>query len=171
MVTHFISQQQPHESSVVFDPTKFNVYLESFNFENTWSNATEYHSGDVVNYGGYTYISESINTNKQPNVETTDWKVLTTGFTTKGDYDAATIYIPGDVVQYGGNTYVKNVTGPAGIAPNKSTDLNGNIVYGAWDLVSSGLKWKENWSAQPLINSMMLLRKALVATFLSSKTT
>ena len=135
-----------HQSSVVFDPTKFNVYLESFNFENSWSNATEYQPGDVVNYGGYTYISETINTNKQPNVETTDWKVLTTGFTTKGDYDAATIYIPGDVVQYGGNTYVKNVTGPAGIAPNKSTDLNGNIVYGAWDLVSSGLKWKENWS-------------------------
>ena len=26
----------PHLSSVVFDATKFGVYLESFNFENTW---------------------------------------------------------------------------------------------------------------------------------------
>ena len=109
----------------------------------------------------HTSLKASILTSK-PNVETTDWKVLTTGFTTKGDYDAATIYIPGDVVQYGGNTYVKNVTGPAGIAPNKSIDLNGNVVVRCLGLGFLWSKVERKLSNQLLINSMMLLRKALV---------
>lgn len=58
----------PHTSSVIFDPTKFDTYLESFNFENTWLNSTEYQPGDIVNFGGYTYIADSINIGKQPNV-------------------------------------------------------------------------------------------------------
>ena len=71
----------PHLSSVVFDATKFGVYLESFNFENTWGVGTEYQPGDVVTYGGYSYISQTINTGLQPNLNDSDWKILTTGFT------------------------------------------------------------------------------------------
>ena len=137
----------PHLSSVVFDDTKFNVYLESFNFENSWSNSIEYQPGDVVTYGGYTYVSDSINTNKQPNINLIDWKVLTTGFSVKGEYDAATVYLPGDVVSYGGNTYVRIVSGVAGLAPIKAVDQEGNVSYNGWELVTEGLSFKSNWSA------------------------
>ena len=137
----------PHTSSVIFDPTKFDTYLESFNFENTWLNSTEYQPGDIVNFGGYTYIADSINIGKQPNVYTDDWKILTTGFTVKGEYSATDVYVPGDVVTYGGNTYVKKISGVAGIAPDKTVDLNGIVSYGQWDLVSQGLAWKENWAS------------------------
>ena len=41
-------------------------YLQSFNFENTWSSGTEYQVGDVVTYGGYSYVAKTLHTNKPP---------------------------------------------------------------------------------------------------------
>ena len=137
----------PHLSSVVFDATKFGVYLESFNFENTWGVGTEYQPGDVVTYGGYSYISQTINTGLQPNLNDSDWKILTTGFTVQGEYDASVVYVPGDVVQFGGNTFVREVSGNAGEAPVPTTDAQGNVSYSGWNLVTEGLSFKSNWAS------------------------
>ena len=140
-----------HTTGVTFDSTKFSVYLESVNFEDTWNQSIEYQPGDIVNYGGYTYIARTISTGKEPNQYSVDipnpvpggpptprdWDILTTGFDVKGEYDNTVIYIPGDVVQFGGNTYVKVSTGSAGVYP---------ISTGDWDLVAAGLNWKGPWS-------------------------
>jgi len=143
----------PHTSSgSTIDETKFSIFLESIEFENTWRGfvaagpggnppaqaAVEYQKGDIVTFGGYVYIATRINLDKQPNLYPDDWELVTTGFDVKGDYDPTVIYVPGAVVQFGGNTYVKVVSGPAGSSPNNTTD---------WKLVTRGLAWKENWSS------------------------
>ena len=49
-------------STNTFDTTNSSTleeYLQSFNYEDTWSSATEYQTGDVVAYGGYTYVATS----------------------------------------------------------------------------------------------------------------
>ena len=136
----------PHTSGIVFDPTKFSVYQEAIKFEDTWSSGAEYQPGDIVAFGGYTYVAKTINSNKQPNIYSVfdpitnipvDWEILTTGFDVKGDYNNSTVYVPGDVVQFGGNTYVKISTGAAGVYP---------IDTNAWSPVATGLNWRGPWS-------------------------
>ena len=111
-------------------------YVQSFNFEDTWSSATQYQDGDVVTYGGYTYVATSIHTNKPPAYNlTNDWDIITTGFNVLGDWSGSTDYKQGDVVLYGGYSYVAITT-----STNSVPTTAGN-----WSLVTKGLNWKGNW--------------------------
>ena len=112
-------------------------FLESFNFENTWDGSTEYQAGDVVTYGGYSYVSKSINTNKQPATNSSDWDILTTGFNVVGEWNSGTSYIQGDVVKFGGSSYVAVVNNL-----NNSPSTGGASI---WKLVVEGINWKGNW--------------------------
>ncbi len=129
-------------SGATFDEaaTTTNVveYLQSFNYEDTWSNSTQYQDGDVVTYGGYTYVAKSVNTNKAPSYNlTNDWDIITTGFSVVGYYSTTTDYKQGDVVQYGGYTYVAITTSTNTIP---TTPAN-------WTLVTKGVAWKGNWDS------------------------
>ena len=112
-------------------------YLQSFNFENTWDGSTEYQSGDVVTYGGYSYVAKSINVNKIPATNNAEWDILTTGFNVVGDWNSGTSYIQGDVVKFGGSSYVAIVNNL-----NNSPTAGGASI---WKLVVEGIEWKGNW--------------------------
>ena len=99
-----------HTSSANFDFTKWSAYSEGLTFENTWNASTAYQKGDVVTFGGYTYVAEQNSTGIQPNTDTTSWGVLSTGYLAQGEYNSAEVYEPGNVVRYGGNTYSCKVT-------------------------------------------------------------
>ena len=89
-------------------------------------------------YRGYSYISKGIHTTATtPNVDTTNWSVVTTGFSAQGAYDPNVTYAPGDVVRYGGNTYV-NIVGSTSVAP---------IVTGNWTLLNEGFNWTGAWDS------------------------
>ena len=80
--------------------------LKDYNWEDSY-NASVYQDGDVVTYGGYTYVY--VNTTPSSGQTPTDntyWDVVTTGFKALGEYSHGTSYKTGDVVQYGGNNYV-----------------------------------------------------------------
>ena len=126
------------DSGNTFDTTKFAVYLEGLNFEDTWTASNPYQKGDIVTYRGYSYISKTTHTSADaPNVDTTNWDVITTGFSAQGEYNATTTYAPGDVVRFGGNTYVNKV-GSTGTAPTTTAN---------WDLIGEGFNWKGAWNA------------------------
>ena len=72
----------------------------------TWDVATNYQTGDIVTYGGYTYIAEQDSVGEIPYNNSANWKVLTTGYSYQNVWSNATAYKTGDVVRYGGNTYV-----------------------------------------------------------------
>ena len=116
---------------------KLEEYLQSFNYEDTWSSSTEYQTGDVVAYGGYTYVATSQHTNKIPSLNlAADWDILTTGFSVIGYYDTATDYSAGNVVQWGGNSYVA-ISTSTNVVPTNDTK---------WSLVTKGFNWKGAWS-------------------------
>ena len=126
-------------STSTFDTTSSNLeeYLQSFNYEDTWDSATEYQTGDVVAYGGYTYVATSQHTNKIPSLNlTADWDILTTGFSVVGYYNAATDYTAGNVVQWGGNSYVA-ISTSTGTVPTDTSK---------WSLVTKGFNWKGAWN-------------------------
>ena len=96
-----------HTSGASFEPAKFEVYGEGFQFEDSYSSSTTYQDGDVVTYGGYSYVY--VNTTPSSGNTPTDnsyWDVLTTGFKALGEYSHGTTYKTGDTIQYGGNNYV-----------------------------------------------------------------
>ncbi|MAD26301.1 MAG: hypothetical protein CMO44_19250 [Verrucomicrobiales bacterium] len=135
--------KESYTSESTFSPTPggnaniLEEYLESFNFENTWDSATQYQEGDVVTYGGYTYVSKNINSNAAPATSAAQWDILTTGFNVVGTWNSGTSYIQGDVVKFGGSSYVAVVNNL-----NNSPSAGGSSV---WKLVVDGIEWKGNW--------------------------
>ena len=127
-------------STSTFDSTHsatLEEYLQSFNYEDTWDSATEYQVGDVVAYGGYTYVATSQHSNKIPSLNlSADWDILTTGFSVVGYYDVATDYTQGNVVQWGGNSYVAISTSTGAVPTDTSK----------WSLVTKGFNWKGAWN-------------------------
>lgn len=49
------------------------INVPSIGSANTWNSGVQYQPGDIVTFGGYTYIAKTINTNKQPNIFNADW--------------------------------------------------------------------------------------------------
>ena len=118
-----------------FDSTKFEKILEGLQFEDSWSNSGLYQEGDIVTYGGYSYIAIRQNQNTIPYGNTSDWELLSTGFKAMGEYDGSVAYRVGDVVTYGGYSYVAIRDNQAS-APINSAD---------WTLLNKGFDWKGNW--------------------------
>ena len=133
-----------HTSSASFDLTKWSVFVEGFEFENSWNNSTTYQQGDVVTYGGYSYVAKINNINKQPTSNPSEWDVFTTGFSFVGEWNTSTSYKVGSVVRNGGYTYVAKLDSLA-----QST---GNTTY--WDLLNNGFRWTSNPQTYLAVNSV-----------------
>ena len=116
--------------------TRWLEFVAGLEFEDSWSNATNYQPGDFVTYGGYSYISKTNNSNVVPFGNTAHWDLFTTGFNLQGDYDNATAYKTGDVVRVGGYTYLCKANSTGNRPPN--------ATY--WDRLNSGISWKDSWT-------------------------
>ena len=134
-----------HTSPTEFDPDSSSItdYLSSFNYEDTWASSTEYQDGDVVAYGGYTYVAKRKNINLPPAYNlAADWDILTTGFNVTGEYNSTIDYKQGDLALYGGYTYVA-ISTSTGVLP--TTVAN-------WSLVNKGLAWQGQWDSSTQYN-------------------
>jgi hypothetical protein len=86
-----------------FDQSVVSVFVEGQQWEDSYNASTVYSKGDIVSYGGYTYIY--VNDEEASGQTPTDnayWDVITTGYNNRGDYSHGTSYKTGDVVNYGG---------------------------------------------------------------------
>ena len=123
-------------STTGFSTSNMVEYLDSFNFEDTWSSATDYQEGDVVTYGGYTYVATRINTNAAPPYNlASDWDILTTGFNVVGIWTGTSNYTQGDVVQFGGGSFVA-------ITTSYNTDPTNTSN---WNKIQDGVRWMGEW--------------------------
>ena len=115
------------------------VFSEGLQWEDTYNTSVTYQDGDVVSYGGYTYVyvNSTPSTGNTP-TDNVYWDVVTTGFKTLGAYSHGTTYKTGDVVTYGGNSYVVNTNHTNEYPAIQSTGAT-NTSY--WNLISSGLNF------------------------------
>ena len=127
-----------------FAQANFSIYSEGLQFEDSYNASTVYSKGDVVTYGGYSYVF--INAEEglgHTPADNSYWDVVTTGFNSTGVYSHGTAYKTGDTVQYGGNSYVCILS-----ATNEypsATDGTVNATY--WKIVVEGFKWRGTYSA------------------------
>jgi len=92
-----------YDSSITFDPTKWQIWMPGLELQTTWSQFAIYNPGDVVIYGGYTYVCTEENyQNNIPSMSSLSWSILTQGFNMKAEWDGMQSYKIGDVVRKGG---------------------------------------------------------------------
>jgi hypothetical protein len=128
-----------NDSALSFQTDLWDVWIPGLEYdEDVWSSSGVYQFGDVVKYGGYSYTSKTLNINKVPSTQTSDWELLTIGFKILGEYSATIAYKTGDVIRREGYLYVCIVDTTAG------TDTD-NPTY--WELVIPGQKNQGNWEA------------------------
>lgn len=90
-----------------FEETSWNLWLPGLGYENAWNSAVEYNQGDIVIYGGYSYINIIPNNqNTIPPENPAHWRILTTGYNYRDTFNLDTVYNTGDVVLYGGDLYL-----------------------------------------------------------------
>jgi hypothetical protein len=126
-----------HTSQSTFEPdqAKWAIFVEGLQFESTWSGATTYQQGDVVTYGGYSYVALQNHTNQTPSTAVLFWTVLSTGFNFIGNWTSSA-YKVGDVVRLNGYTYLSKI--------DHSNQEPPNNTY--WELLNPGYKWLGTWT-------------------------
>ena len=127
-----------------FAQANFTIYSEGLQFEDSYNAGTVYSKGDVVTYGGYSYvfINAEEGAGHTP-ADNTYWDVVTTGFNATGVYSHGTAYKTGDTVQYGGNSYVCILS-----ATNQyPSDADGTVNATYWKIVVEGFKWRGTYDA------------------------
>jgi len=132
--TTYHTSDATHEN-LRLDQSNWAIFIAGLEFEDTWGPYSEYQPGDIVTYGGYTYIAKTNNTQQKPAEQTAHWQVFVTGFNLRGDYgDDSTNqdYLVGDVVRLGGYTYLAKA--------NSNGQRPPNATY--WDKLNEGAKWK-----------------------------
>ena len=132
-----------HTSSVAVDlktdESNWAQFVPGLEFEDSWGPYSPYQPGDIVTYGGYTYVSKTNNTEKKPSEQPTHWDVFATGFNLRGEYgddSASQDYLTGDVVRVGGYTYLATANSNGVRPPN--TDY--------WDKLNEGANWRNTWT-------------------------
>lgn len=129
----------PHTAGASFAPANFISYVNGLKFEDSWDQTTEYQNGDIVTYGGYSYVAIATSIGSAPNTTIgQNWEILTTGFKVVGIWDSSTNYKPGDVVLLGGNSYVAKLTNTNSIPSSNPSN---------WDFVVGGFTWKGSWNS------------------------
>ena len=78
-----------------FDQSKMTAFVEGQEWQDSYSASTVYKKGDIVTYGGYTYIY--VNAEEASGNTPTDnayWDVITTGYYNAGEYSHGTPELP-----------------------------------------------------------------------------
>lgn len=83
----------------------WDILTTGFTAVGTYSTTTDYTPGDLVQYGGYSYVAISTSTNVEP-INTGSWSLVVKGFNWVGTWTSTTEYKLGDAVRKDSNSYV-----------------------------------------------------------------
>ena len=147
-----------HTSGASIDNANFVLEIPGFNQESQgleWSNSFYYAIGDIVRHGGYMYVANTNNFNRNPAADdNTQWNLLSKGANFQGDWSATINYKTGDLVRRGGNLY---------IATANTTNDGSSLDYldaGNWDIVNTGQNFRGQWTDQQVyaVNDLVIHR-------------
>lgn len=111
-----------HTSATIptLDITKFDMYVEGEEYIDAWNSSTAYNPGDIVSYGGYSYVSIAFNNvSNTPEIPSLHWELFNRGYEFQNTWSNSTNYKVGSVVRRTGGLYVA-------IVDNSGTDPKGN---------------------------------------------
>ena len=126
---------QNHSSSTTpnADNTNWKVLTTGFIAKGEYASGTAYVPGDVVRFGGYSYVNKLTSTGNAP-TSATYWDLITEGFNWLGAWNSATVYQLGDVVNRNSNSYVCKASDTTGASTAPELDPGG--AY--WNYIAQG---------------------------------
>ena len=83
----------------------WDVVTTGFDVVGTYSTSTNYKPGNVVQYGGYSYVAISTSVNVTP-INTSSWDLIVKGINWVGTWSSTTEYKLGDAVRRNSNSYI-----------------------------------------------------------------
>ena len=125
----------------------FSLWVPGAEYEGTYSTTQYYQKGDVVHYGGYSYVALVSNTNIIPGVtdSTNTWELIQTGYNFRSEWNSSTAYKTGDVVRAGGNLFIA-VQDSTGADPDTTFIYDpGSDAPDPWQLLVTGKAFKGSW--------------------------
>jgi hypothetical protein len=154
-----------HVSSTSINLTKFSVFSKGVQYANVFDGGgtVTYHIGDIVTYGGNTYVAIADNYNATSQTSPNNasyWQVFTQGFKFSGDWNSSTTYLIGSIVRQGGYTYVATADSTNQIPPNASY----------WAQLNSGLRWTNNPQTYTAVSGTNIVGTGSSATFNVTRT-
>lgn len=90
------------------DTVYWNILTSGTTYKGEWTPSTEYLGGDIVQWGGNTYITDTFHSSSSAFAtdKNTYWEKYNSGIRYRGAWAAATFYIEGDVVNDGENSRI-----------------------------------------------------------------
>src|SRR6056300_1088955 len=134
--TYVYVNATPSAGNTPTDNSYWDVITTGYNNTGSYSHGTVYKTGDVVKYGGNSYVANANHDNRYPaNTDGTTnssyWDLVVTGFNYRtGGYSAATTYNIGDVVRYVSSTYVQLKDRQINVTPG----TDGTV----WQIIAQG---------------------------------
>ena len=115
------------------DAANWAVLSTGFKAKGEYAAATAYAPGDVVRFGGYSYVCKSTTTGNKP-TDNTYWDLITEGFNWLGAWNSSTVYQKGDVVNRNSNSYVCKADDVTGASTAPELDPGGSY----WNYIAQG---------------------------------
>ena len=141
--------------------TGWEIWVPGLGFEGLWNANELYQPGDIVTYGGYSYVALTINQGANPSAfgfeqdgDGANWEILTDGYKFKGEWDITLTYPYGSVVRKGGYLYesLDNILPVETIEPgDPDTDTSDK-----WRLIYTGVNWKAEWRESTQTDSSVI---------------
>ena len=140
----------------ILDEANFSLWIPGLEYENLWNESQYYQQGDVVLYGGYTYVALQSNNGITPAVTDSSniWELQVVGYTFKGEWQATELvlnlpepyqYKTGDVVTAGGDLYIA-VRDNSQVGPFTRSEYDpGTDEPFPWQLLVTGYAFKGPW--------------------------
>jgi hypothetical protein len=155
--TYVYVNETPASGQTPTDNAYWDVVTTGYNPTGTYSHGTSYKTGDVVNYGGNSYVANANHSNQYPAVQATGavnssyWDLVSTGFLYQGSYSAVTTYLIGEVVLYEGSSYVQLKDRQLNVTPGTDATV--------WKTLAQG----DEGSVLSEVGDMIIMNESLAA--------
>jgi len=133
--TYVYVNSTPSAGQTPTDNVYWDIITTGYKQTGAYSFSNIYKTGDVVNYGGNTYVANTNGSGQYPaNTDGTTnssyWDLVSSGYSNQGTYNAATLYNIGAVVRYVSSSYV--------MLKDRQTNVTPGTDATVWSLLAQG---------------------------------
>ena len=128
------------------DVAFWNLYADGTAYRGVWDSTEYYWVGDVVRYGGKSFICQTgheADSDFYVDLDATRWNLLNDGQQWVSDWNNGQYYKEGDIVKHGGTTYICINGHMADSSAVEGFDRD----LAQWEEFSAGFDWKNQWTA------------------------
>ena len=133
--TYVYVNNTPSSGNTPTDNSFWDVITTGYNNTGTYSHGTAYKTGDVVQYGGNSYVANANHTNEYPantdgTLNSSFWDLNVEGINNRGTYSSITTYNIGDVVLYTNSSYIQ--------LKDRQTNVTPGTDGTVWQILAEG---------------------------------